>query len=354
MAVTGGGSRAVAELLEVPGASRTVLVASLPYCERAIIRWLGSRPEQFCSSQTARSMAMQAFRQAIELEGPEPSPAGVACTASLATDRPKAGPHRAHVALQTVSATQVWSLEFLKDRRTRADEERLVARMILNAVATSAGLTEQLELPLLDGEHLEESHALAPESWQNLLLGKVDSAFEGQANPSTGAILSGAFNPMHAGHRRMMDVGREILGLPIAVEMSIVNVDKPPMDYEEIRRRREQFSSSQPFWLTRAATYDEKSRLFPCATFLVGTDTLRRIAEPRYYGGDTAACLAAIERIASRGCKFLVFGRDMGTGFVRFSDIELPESLRRICREVPAETFREDISSTALRRLSAR
>jgi hypothetical protein len=102
--------------------------------------------------------------------------------------------------------------------------------------------------------------------------------------------------------------------------------------------------------LTRAATFEEKSRLFPGATFIVGVDTLRRIADPRYYRDDAAACLAAIERIAARGCRFLVFGRDVGTGFVRLSDLDLPEALRAICREVPGEEFREDISSTEIRK----
>ena len=112
----------------------------------------------------------------------------------------------------------------------------------------------------------------------------------------------------------------------------------------------DQFAGDQGVWLTRAATFEAKSRLFPGATFLVGVDTLRRIADPRFYASDTVARLAALERIAERGCRFLVFGRDMGTGFVRFSDLDLPEVLRAICREVPADRFREDVSSTAIRK----
>jgi hypothetical protein len=102
--------------------------------------------------------------------------------------------------------------------------------------------------------------------------------------------------------------------------------------------------------LSRAATFDEKSRLFAGATFVVGADTLRRIADPRYYGNDLSACHRTIERMAGRGCRFLVFGRDCGAGFVRLADLDLPESLRAICRDVPAEVFREDISSTEIRK----
>jgi hypothetical protein len=60
-----------------------------------------------------------------------------------------------------------------------------------------------------------------------------------------------------------------------------------------------------------------------------------------------------VERIAGRGCRFLVFGRDLGVGFLRLGDLDLPASLRALCREVPPEVFREEISSTAIRKSGA-
>ena len=89
--------------------------------------------------------------------------------------------------------------------------------------------------------------------------------------------------------------------------------------------------------------------LFPGVTFVVGTDTLRRIAIARFYGDDAGACRAALEQIAARGCRFLVFGRDTGEGFVTLDDLDLPEPLPSLCREVPACQFREDVSSTEIR-----
>lgn len=347
LAAAGGGTRAIAELLEVPGASRTLLEAVVPYSQPAMTAWLGARPDGTCSPQTARAMAMAAFRRAWRY-APDCSPAGVACTAGLATDYPKQGAHRAHVALQTAVSTATWSIELEKDRRSRAQEERLVAELLINTVAEACGLEGRLELGLVEGEHVEQSHAQALQPWQDLLLGKVDAVAQGQK--SSQAILPGAFNPLHVGHRQMARIARDMLDVPVAMEISIVNVDKPPLDYYEIQRRVDQFDQHQPIWLTRAETFEEKSRLFRGATFLVGTDTLWRIADPRYYGDDAAACLAALERIAGRGCRFLVFGRDMGTGFMRLSDLDLPEVLRTICQSVPPEAFREDVSSTAIRR----
>jgi len=360
LAATGGGSRAIADLLEVPGASRTLLEAVVPYSAPAMIAWLGSLPDGLCSAATGRAMAMAAFHRALRYEAsgsetPSISPlptnvAGVACTASLASDRPKHGPHRVHVALQTVSLTAAWHVQLHKDRRTRAEEERLAGRLLLNVVAQACDVAERLSLDLLEGEQVEESRTQAPLAWQDLLLGKVETVRIGLADGSPKVLMPGAFNPLHDGHRRMMRVAQDTLGQPAVAEISILNVDKPPLDYMEIERRLGQFPADQPVCLSRAATFEEKSRLFAGVTFVVGVDTLRRIADPRYYGNDLSACQHAIEQIASRGCRFLVFGRDLGTGFVRLADLDLPDSLRAICREVPPEVFREDISSTEIRK----
>ena len=348
LVVSGGGSRAIAELLEVPGASRTLLEAVVPYSEEALIAWLGRRPEEFCSARSARAVAMAAFRRAWKYEEGGSSATGVACTASLASDRPKRGAHRAHLALQTASLTATWSLGLTKDRRSRAEEERLVCRLLINALAEACGIGQRLQLDLLEGEQVETSQKVAPEPWQDLLLGRVETVCRRCA--PVRAILSGAFNPLHVGHRRMAEIAAKMLDASVVMEISILNVDKPPLDYQEIERRLGQFTEDHRVCLTRAATFEEKSKLFPAATFVVGVDTLRRIADRRYYGDDDAACLAAIERIAGRGCRFLVFGRDVGTGFARLSDLDLPESLRAICREVPAAEFREDVSSTEIRK----
>ena len=126
IAVTGGGSGAISALLAVPGASRTVLAAVVPYASQALVEWLGGRPDEFCSARTARAMAMAAFLKARTYD-PQGQTCGVACTASLASDRPKRGPHRAHLAYQTATTTCELSLELEKGRRSRSEEEGVVA-----------------------------------------------------------------------------------------------------------------------------------------------------------------------------------------------------------------------------------
>ena len=349
--VTGGGSGAIATLLGVPGASRSILAAAVPYAAEALTEWLGGKPDEFCSAKTARAMAMAAFLRAKSYD-PQAETCGAACTASLASDRPKRGGHRAHFAFQTASATTVSSVELVKGQRSRAEEEAVVSALLLNGIAVVSGTKGRLEVPLLEVEQVQSERVVAPLEQQDLLAGRTRAVALGaaQREPQPRAVFSGAFHPLHAGHRRMAEIAAQTLGCEVAFEISIVNVDKPPLDFIEIDGRTRQFAPEQAVWLTRAANFTEKAELFPGATFVVGADTIARIAHPRYYGGQQVVVDRAIETIAARGCRFLVFGRAVEGTFRTLADLHIPAALERICQAVPESVFRDDVSSTHLRR----
>jgi hypothetical protein len=315
---------------------------------------------------------MAAFRRAEALAAAQPprradgSPlsdgavlAGIGCTASLVSDRPKRGPHRIHVAYQTAAATVTYSVELVKGHRARPGEEQLTTRLILNAISSACGLATELSLDLLPQEQITTVRTIAPLAWQDLLAdqstlvrqtGPIAEPLAPSPSslvPST-AIFPGAFNPLHDGHRRMAEIATQLLGVPVDFEISIENVDKPPLDFTEMEQRATQFAG-QTLWFTRAATFERKADLFPGATFIAGTDTIRRIADPRYYGNDPAGAATAIARLAASGCRFLVFGRAAAGRFQSLRELDLPETLSKLCREVPEEQFRADLSSTELR-----
>jgi nicotinamide mononucleotide (NMN) deamidase PncC/nicotinic acid mononucleotide adenylyltransferase len=362
LATTGGGSSAVEGLLAVPGASRTVLEGVVPYSAAALEQFLGAAPEHYCSQETARAMAMAAFQRALTLDVPPSESnavegaqnlalAGVACTASLATDRPKRGPHRAHLAVQTATATVSQSIELAKGRRTRHGEEKLVGRLMINLVAQTAGLAERLPLSLLPEERLVVSQTVARQEWTHLLLGNLPAVRHGPVTAAgRKAIFPGAFHPRHAGHLQIAELAQRHLGAAVEYEIAMLNVDKPPLDFQEMEARLRQFGPQETLWFTRAPRFEQKAELFPGATFLVGADTIVRIGDPRYYGGDETARDRAVAHLAERKCRFVVFGRLMEQSFRSLSDLQLPAALAALCEEVPAAEFRADISSTEIRR----
>jgi hypothetical protein len=171
--------------------------------------------------------------------------------------------------------------------------------------------------------------------------------------PRLPLVFPGACDPVHRGHLQMASMAEKRLGLPLAWEISIANVDKPPLDFIAMRERVGGIRGNdreRPIALTRAATFREKAELFPGATFVLGADTVARLANPRYYEGDAARRDDAVAAMARLGARFLVFGRARGSGFQSLAEMSLPPALRALCDEVPEAEFRADVSSTELRR----
>jgi nicotinic acid mononucleotide adenylyltransferase/nicotinamide mononucleotide (NMN) deamidase PncC len=373
LVATGGGSGAMAALFAVPGASRSMLEAAVPYAPDALTAWIGYQPDDFCSSHTARVMAVAAYERARNYD-PTGECCGVACTASLASDRPKRGAHRAHIAYQTNNTTTELSVEWTKGARTRAEEEAATSALVLNMVAEACQVNSELTLRLLAGEKLSRRsvrmslgpnfvfqglfdgvlvEGIGPDGMKSAVAMGDDSDDEiGEDDPilrCPHGELSGAFNPLHRGHRRMREIAEQILGMQVHYELSIVNVDKPTLDYLEVEDRCRQFKPEEVLWLTRHSHFTQKALNNQGGVFVVGVDTIARIADPRYYGNSEAARDRAIAEIKGYGCRFLVFGRVVDGVFRSVADLELPRELAEICQQVPEEIFRDDISSTDIR-----
>jgi nicotinic acid mononucleotide adenylyltransferase len=349
---TGGGSPALSELLTTPGASSVIVECLVPYARGAVDLWLGGPQESYCSSRAARRLAMMAWQRARMLGATPAAAVGAAVTASLRTTVPKRGQHRVVVAVQTLARTSVATLRLAKDARSRAEEERLAAALLLDRLGAHvvAAAGRPLSLGVEESVVVERQEALPP--WRELLTGDRDVvAADGPDEPPAAGLLvfPGSFDPLHAGHLQMAVIAQEIAERPLDFELSVLNVDKPALDYLEMRTRADQFAGRQ-LWLTRAATFLEKLAVFPEGTFVMGADTFARLADPRYYGGSAEAADRAAHRIAGEARGLIVFGRERDGVFEDPAVLDVPRVLKEVAYFVSPREFRMDVSSTALRR----
>ena len=351
--VTGGGAQAIAWLLTVPGASRTVLEVLVPYSERALADFLGDRPRQVASVETAEAMSRRAYRRAVELADSDGPMVGIGCTAAIATDRPKRGPHRVHVARCTSDSVVTYSLDFTKNLRDRAGEDTLAGLLVVRALAEASGVPMNVAIPLSATERIAIGGSGDP--FDLLVAGAIDTVLvraNGTITPNgmpNGAVLSGSFDPLHVGHRELATVASETLNMPVTLEMSVANVDKPPLSAPVIRERLEQFTGTYDVVLTKAPTFAEKAQVLLGSCFVIGYDTMVRLIDPAYYGDDERKMTKALASIAQLGGRFLVAGRLEDGAFRTLSDVPVPDEFCDMFEPIPEHRFRRDISSTHLR-----
>jgi len=358
----GAGVSALSQLHAVGGSSRTLLEATDRYAPRSLEEGVGAPVVHAVDPEVAVALARRARARARHLAGVGESVAGVGLTATIATDRVKRGEHRVWVAAADGVATRLAGVVFRKGARDRDGEERLVGRLALRLMAEAKGVLREVALDLLAGEGVErtllpgaEFAAFAAGQRASLAIdasgepvGALPWPAAGAGASQAGALVSGAFHPLHDGHLGLAAAAQRHLGRPVAFELAVANADKPTIALDEAHRRAAQFAGRAPLLLTRAARFDQKAALFPGTVFVLGVDTASRVLEGRFYP-ERGGLDASLDALRDHGGRFLVAGRRSAGGFLTLDDLPLPARHADLFEALPAAAFRADVSSSEIR-----
>lgn len=342
---SGGGTEAISSLLQVPGASNTILESYIPYAKESMDAYLNKKPDHYCSMQTCLSMAANAYKSCSKIASETKSKylIGISITASLATTYTKIGDHKFYIVLQTSSYTKSVACILEKNTRSRKEEEELIANYVMHLLGEACGI--KVDKPS-HSEDVDISKTNAEKSWVKLLNNEVNYVSSSKSKPEL--IFPGSFNPLHEGHIRMRDLAEKKTGMQTTFEICAKNADKPPLTFQEIKRTLDQFDENDSWVMTSAGRFSEKAEMFPNSVFIIGADTLLRVFDEKFYSSNKDMN-EHVERFNDHNIHFLVFGRKVNDKFISLEDINIPAKIRSRCTGFNEGSFRDDISSTEIR-----
>ena len=370
------------------------------------------------------------------LAGAKPLVVGLGCTAAVQTGK-DTGSFAAYVTCWHIGGTANFALR-LPSTQSRAVQEATIGALLVYAITradpdvaafadanlAAFGLPPMLPhpgcpegganntacLPDSSQEGLVYTHtvAAAPDPFVLLLGQKINSVlFNSQGVPRLAyrphtaerwdgnsnivhLLVPGSFNPLHWGHTELARVASNVVlrkqqaadpaahkkRVVVTYEISASIVGKRDLGESDLVSRVQQFvDANTRVAVTTARMFVEKAAMFPGHGLVVGIDTAERVLDPAFYGGSLATMKAALEKIRSHGCYFVVGGRQKaedadepgtpkdnmvrndsfsssvpaGAVWADATRLAVPDGFRDMFVAIAQEDFRVDISSTELR-----
>ena len=371
--VTGAAADLVADLVRLPGSSKKISGACIPYRQHQVVDAMGYESAKSVSEETAIGLAQVAYLTAQrtsvqhgEFEGKTPpSIIGLGLTGAVATDRDRRGEDHIWVAVRTVFGISVGHFQFAKGSgdNTRAWQNELANLIALNVLAKEVGANQSLsdfsDIASADcGEIAPDKVALEEVkkdrldfSQPQLIMPSGEVVNPSIINADTHLVFPGSFKSFHCGHDLAAVNAATVSGKKVIFEISAVNADKAAVDGDELARRALQFRGRYPVLVTPdAPLFKDKSLAYSEGMgFVVGYDTASRLLDLRFYDGQEGKLREVMDVFRNRGNHFYVLGRKGDDGVFRtIRDLPGYKENRDLFRELTGQL---NISATALARM---
>jgi nicotinic acid mononucleotide adenylyltransferase len=335
VAAAGAGAGIQNILWDVPGASKFLAGAQFPYSAEDMTRFLGYRPDQFVCERTALDMAIRSYLLANNGD-PSIRPIGVGLTASVATTHAHRGAHRINTAVVTRGAIIFHEVEIPKrDASDRYYDGRTADALGLSMLRLAA----ELDLDKIQGSGALNLEAANKAARDALFSRPLFTRTGERLLAPTGEALKlfpGAFNPVHEGHLHCADES-------VTYQITAEQPHKPALSVTDMLDRLHWLQGKRDvLFLEHGALYVDKAVMFPGSTFIIGSDALERMLDPKW----GVPIMELLESFRFMGTKFDVSLR----GSTKFEDLMklIDPNFRHLFRQLPENPF-SGLSSTQIR-----
>lgn len=285
---TGAGAGLQKIIWDVPGISKSLVGCEFPYAREATDQFLGFTPDKYVSKETAVDLASKAYIKAKKVAGWDGVAVGLGITAAVQSQKARRGKDEYFVAVVGDRGCFLEHFDISGPGMVRKSQGAYIDGAGLLVLLAGLGETQYQKSYIQDCSDLVLERVLV-----RPVFTKTERVRDHRSLADT--LFPGTFNPLHDGHlaavEHSLDVG-DTCGWAINVDpvhkKALTGVDllARVADIQSKSNDPIIFTQGQPLFL-------DKIQKNPHRSWIVGTDTLERMLDPKW-GVDPTDLLEAI------------------------------------------------------------